>query len=614
MFLRKTSRFKDGKRHDYWSVAENARAGARVVQRQLLYLGEIDEDRQNAWLNAIDELEERKAEDAASYLIPPQPEPKRETSTSVRIRLSKMTVENIREWGACWLGLYLWNLVGLDEFWTSRLLPSSHGTDWLAVFKAIVLYRLTDPGSEWRMHREWYDRTAVRDLLGDEAFTTKSTLYSCLDRLVAHKDGMFEFLRDRWAGLFASDCRVILYDLTSTYFEVDGAKAEKSDLLRHGYSRDRRGDCLQVVVALVLTPDGLPLAYEVMPGNTSDKGTQMQFVERLVKKYGHGRKLDSLWLMDRGVPTEETLSDMRDKGFRYLVGSPRSMVDALGKKLVGQEWTQVRDGIRVKYATDGADKYVLTHSRERFTKEHAMRLGRMRAVLKVLHAIDVRIGRRQEFDKDGKPVERERKALSRDELIARLAVARSKAGRSWCLFRIRKPKMTEATVTKENFSWSFDLDRIRQARRDEGTYLLRTNMTDADPATLWRQYMIQGEIEQSFKEVKNDLGLRPVYHQLDGRIEAHIFVSYVAYCLQATLKNLTRSKAGGLTPRQIFDKMKKIYMVDVKIPTTDGREIMMQRYGEPKDDVALVLSQLGLRLPAQPPPKIDGRTIEEATL
>ena len=175
MFLRKTSRFKDGKRHDYWSVAENARFGTRVVQRQLLYLGEIDEDRQNAWLNAIDELEERKAEDAASYLIPPQPEPKRETSTSVRIRLSKMTVENIREWGACWLGLYLWNLVGLDEFWTSRLPPSSHGTDWLAVFKAIVLYRLTDPGSEWRMHREWYDGTAVRDR---RHFKSEESLFS----------------------------------------------------------------------------------------------------------------------------------------------------------------------------------------------------------------------------------------------------------------------------------------------------------------------------------------------------------------------------------------------------------------------------------------------------
>ena len=382
----------------------------------------------------------------------------------------------------------------------------------------------------------------------------------------------------------------------------------------HGYSRDRRGDCLQVVIALVLTPDGLPLAYEVMPGNTSDKGTQMQFVDRLVKKYGHGGKLDSLWLMDRGVPTEKTLSDMRAKGFRYLVGAPRSMVDALGTKLVGQEWTHVKDGIRVKFATDGADKYVLTYSRERFTKEHTMRLRRMRTVLKVLHAVDVRIGRRQEFDKDGRPVEKDRKALSRDELISRLAVARSKAGRSWGLFRIKVPKRTEATVTKDNFSWSFNLDRIRQARRDEGTYLLRTNMTDADPSTLWRQYMIQGEIEQSFREVKNDLGLRPVYHQLDGRIKAHVFVSYVAYCLQATLKNLTRSKAGGLTPRQIFEKMKKIYMVDVRIPTTDGREIVMQRYGEPKDDVVLVLSQLGLNLPTQPPPKIDGRAIEGASL
>ena len=347
---------------------------------------------------------------------------------------------------------------------------------------------------------------------------------------------------------------------------------------------------------------------------TSDKGTQMQFVDRLVEKYGHGGRLDSLWLMDRGVPTEETLAKMRAKGFRYLVGSPRAMVDSLGRKLVGQEWTQVKDGVRVKSAKDGGDTYVLTHSRERFTKEHAMRLSKMRAVMKVLHAVDVRTGRRPELDKDGNPVEKEHKAMSRDELISRLAVARSKAGRSWGLFRIKKPKRTEETVTQENFAWSFDLDRIRQARRNEGTYLLRTNMTDADPATLWRQYMIQGEIEQSFKEVKNDLGLRPVYHQLDNRIEAHIFVSYVAYCLQATLKNLTRSKACGLTPRQIFDKMKKIYMVDVKIPTTDGREIVMQRYGEPKDDVALVLSQLALRLPNQPPPKIDGRTIEEAAL
>ena len=615
MFLRKTSRFKDGKIHDYWSVAENARAGRRVVQRQLLYLGEIDEDRQNAWLNAIDELKDRKETDARDYLIPPPPpDPPRETKDPVKIRLSQMKVENIREWGACWLGLYLWDLVGLDSFWTEKLPRSSHGTDWLAVFKALVLYRLTAPGSEWKMHRDWYDETAVRDLLGEESYTSKSTLYSCLDKLVEHKDGMFEFLRDRWAGLFASNCRVILYDLTSTYFEVDGTKAGKSGLLDHGYSRDKRGDCLQVVIALVLTPDGLPLTYEVMPGNTSDKGTQMQFVDRLVKKYGNNGTLDSLWLMDRGVPTEETLTEMRAIGFKYLVGSPRSKVDALGAKLIGQEWTRVQDGIRVKFASDGGEKYVLTHSLARFTKEHAMRLAKMRAVMKVLHAIDVRIGRRLELDKDGNPVEREHKALSRDELVSRLAVAKSKAGRSWRLFKIRKPKATEMTVTQENFSWSFDLERIREARRDEGTYLLRTNMTEADPAVLWKQYMIQGEIEQSFKEVKNDLGLRPVYHQLDERIEAHIFVSYVAYCLQATLKNLTRSKASGLTPRQIFDKMKKLYMVDVKIPTTDGREIVMQRYGEPKDDVALVLSQLGLRLPPQPPPKIDGKTIDEARL
>ena len=628
MFLRATKRFKDGKVHYYWSMVENVRVGRRVFQRQALYLGELNDSQREEWQRAVEALDE-KGNVRQLKLFPEDRAPETDDGQVVRIRMDRLTVRNVRNWGEVWLGRELWDKLGLDGFWASRLGPSRKGTDWLALMKAIVLYRFTDPGSELRMHTNWLANTAVEELIGPGALTGRSTLYSCLDRVIwnsdewkkprgerkgSFKDEFFYFLRDRWAGLFGSTCDVVLFDLTSTYFEVDGTKALESDLQRYGYSRDKRGDCLQVVVALVLTPDGFPLAYEVMPGNTSDKGTQMQFVDRLVKKYGKDGKLDSLWLMDRGVPTEDTLEKMRSLGFKYLVGSPRSTVGALGEKLSGQEWTRVQDGIRVKYAADGTDKYVLTHSMARFTKEHAMRQSKMRAVMKVLHAIDVRIGRRVELGDDDKPVEKDRKALSRDELISRLAVAKSKAGRAWGLFKIRKPKPKDTTVTQENFSWSFDLERIKEARGNEGTYLLRTNMTEADPAVLWKQYMIQGEIEQSFKEVKNDLGLRPVYHQLDSRIEAHIFVSYVAYCLQATLKNLTRSKASGLTPRQIFDKMKKIYMVDVKIPTTDGREIVMQRYGEPKDDVALVLSQLGLRLPPQPPPKIDGKTIEEAQL
>ncbi len=316
--------------------------------------------------------------------------------------------------------------------------------------KAIVLYRFTDPGSELRMHANWLANTAVEELIGPGALTGRSTLYGCLDRVIwnsdkwkkprgerkgSFKDELFYFLRDRWEGLFGSTCEVVLFDLTSTYFEVDGTKALESDLritrgeaeppqavargVRYGYSRDKRGDCLQVVVALVLTPDGFPLAYEVMPGNTSDREAQTPFIRRLEEKYG---KIGSLWL------------------------------------------------------------------------------------------------------------------------IQRLAVAGSKAGGSWKMISITIPKEGEK-VTPETFKWKLDWDRIREARaNDEGTYLLRTNLPGCDPKTLWKRYMIQDEIEYAFRELKNDLGLRPVYHQLDDRIEAHIFTAFMALCLLQTLRDIARER------------------------------------------------------------------------
>lgn len=627
MFLRATKRFKDGKVHTYWSMVENVRVGKRVFQRKALYLGELNDSQRSEWQRAVEAF----GDDGKPHqlkLFPEDRAPKTDDGQVVRIRMDRLAVRNMRNWGEVWLGMELWDMLGLDGFWKGRLEPSRKGTDWLAILKAIVMYRLTDPGSELAMHANWLANTAIEELVGPGALTGLSTLYSCLDRVMwpsdewkkpraerrpelSFKDALFFFLRERWAGLFGSACDVVLFDLTSTYFEVDGVKALDSDIQRYGYSRDKRGDCLQVVIALVLTPDGFPLAYEVMPGNTNDRETQMPFIKKLEEKYG---RIGNLWLMDRGVPTEKTLGEMRESGYKYLVGAPRGHLKAIGDGLDKAEWQEVQKGISVKVARpvgengSPGDTFVLTRSEARSLKETSMRVKRIRGAMKAIFAIDKRIGRPK-----WRKAEPSKRRLTRDELISRLAVAEAKAGRAWKMISLAIPKADEE-VTPETFRWSLDWERIREARaKDEGTYLLRTNLEDCDPKTLWKKYMIQGEIEYAFRELKGDLGLRPVYHQLEDRIEAHIFTSFMALCLLTTLRALARQHAPGLTPRQIIEKMKTVKMVDVVMPATDGRVVTLPRYVEPKKDVAMLLGALGFTMPDQPPPKISSVVAAQKT-
>ena len=633
MFLRATKRFKDGTAHYYWSLVESVRVGRRVFQRQALYLGELNDSQRAEWQRTVEAFDEN-GKPQQMKLFPENRAPGTDDDSVVRIRTDRLVVKNLRNWGEVWLGTVLWDKLGLDDFWKARLSSSRKGTDWLSIMKAIVLYRFTDPGSELRMHSNWMANTAIEELIGSGALTGRSTLYSCLDRVIwpsdewrkpraerrnSFKDELFHYLRDRWAGLFGSTCDVVLFDLTSTYFEVDGTKALESELQRYGYSRDKRGDCLQVVVALVLTPDGFPLAYEVMPGNTNDRETQMPFIKRLEAKYGG---IGSLWLMDRGVPTEKTLKAMREGGYKYLVGAPRGHLKVLGDRLAKAEWQNVQDGISVKVARldseagtsasgtvgeNSGDTFVLTRSTARSLKETSMRVKKLRGAMKTLFAVDGRIGRVR-WRKAG-PVKRE---LSRDELLKRLAVAEAKAGRAWKMISITLPKEGQK-VTPETFHWHLDWDRIDEARaNDEGTYLLRTNLPECDPKTLWKRYMIQGEIEYAFRELKNDLGLRPVYHQLDDRIEAHVFTAFMALCLFQTLRAIARERAPGLTPRQIVEKFRTVKMVDVVMPTTDHRIVTLPRYIEPKKDVAILLDRLGLTLPEQPPPKVSAEAVETA--
>src|SRR6202040_2002843 len=435
-----------------------------------------------------------------------------------------------RQWGACWLACHVWDQLELDDFWSARLPASRQGTRWLNVLKTLVAYRLIDPGSEWRLHRQWYEQSAMGDLLGEDFdLVQKDNLYRCLDKLLAHKTELFSFLEQRWKTLFEAKFEVLLYDLTSTYFECDPPEPGKR---RHGYSRDKRSDCVQVVIALTVPPDGLPLAYEVMPGNTSDKTTLRDFLQRIESQYGKAKRT---WVMDRGIPIEAVLAEMRaaETPTHYLVGTPRGRLSQMEKDFLGKPWAQVRDAVQVKLIEQDGELYILSRSGARRDKEQAMRRRRLKKLVKRLHEL------------------RQQK-LTRDQLLIKLGAARKEAGTAaWRIIDLRLPEKDQI-VTPQTFGFPLNWQNLREARRREGSYLLRSNLTGSDPAQLWTFYLQLTGVEQEFQDLKYDLAIRPIYHQTDARIEAHILVAFLAYCLQVTLKQRLRSRAPGLTPRSVL--------------------------------------------------------------
>jgi transposase len=590
MFLRANKRFKDGKEHRYWSVVENRRvAGGRSVQKTLLYLGEINNSDRVAWTRAIEAVDERDHARHQIHLFPEDrtPAPHLEHST-IKLRLDHIELSHPRQWGGCWLALELWNRLALDAFWQPLLPDSQKGTPWLKVLKTLVVYRLLDPGSEWNLHRSWFDRSAMADLLDDDfRLAAKDTLYRCHDRLLDCREALFTHLKDRWSGLFGASYDILLYDLTSTYFEVDanGPVTEASRLKAFGYSRDKRPDCVQIVIALIITPDGLPIGYEVMRGNTSDKTTLADMLKKVTDRYGKERRT---WIMDRGIPTEETLDQMRqaNPSVRYLVGTPKGRLTKLEKDLATKDWQQVKDDVHVKRLPRDGELYVLARSLPRRNKERAMRRKKLKAYW-------ARLKELQKRDK-----------LTRDELLLAIGAAKEKAGRNaHRLVILHLPAFGEQ-ITADTFRIELDREKLKDTRRHEGQYLLRSNLTGEDPAELWRNYINLVRIEESFRTLKGDLGLRPVFHQLDGRIEAHVFVSFLAYCLHVTLEKYNKKAATGLSSRSVLDRMSEIQMLDVTIPATDGREVRMKRYTKPEKVHHLLLDQLGFTLPAQPPPEI----------
>jgi transposase len=497
------------------------------------------------------------------------------------VKLNRMQLRRARPFGNCWLGCELWRQLQLDRFWEQKLPPGKERVSWAHVLELLAVNRLIDPGSEFRVHREWFDRSAMDELLGEDfAVAEKDRLYRCLDRILEHKQELFLHLRQRWQDLFEARFDLLLYDLTSTYIEGEGEQIPKA---RYGYSRDGRFDCKQVVIALVVTPEGFPLAYEVFAGNTSDRSTLRGFLEKIERTYGKARRV---WMMDRGIPSEELLEEMRAPGREtfYLVGTPRGKIKQYERKWLQLPWRKVRDAVEVKLFAEAGELYVLAKSEGRRAKETAMRRRKLARLLRELRAL-------------------RRRCPSRDQLLMRIGAARTEAGRAFGFVNISLPKAKEE-VTRQTFHFQLDKGKLQQSESRDGHYLLRTNLTGEDPAVLWERYIQLTQIEAAFKCLKSELGIRPIYHQLEHRVEAHILIAFLAYALMVTLKQRVQAHAPGLTPRAVLEKLAAIQMLDVCFPTTDGRWLVLPRYTEPEPEHAVLLHKLKLVLPSQPPPRI----------
>jgi transposase len=598
MFLRSKRRFKNGKCHRYFSVVENRRLpGDRVVQRQVLYLGEINDSQEAAWRKTLEVFDEtRRTGSQMSLFAEDRPIPP-DAVNALSLRMSELTLRRSRSFGDCWLGLTLWRELGLDSFWRACLADERGDVPWERVLAILAINRLVDPGSEWRIHREWFLQTALDELLGvDFEAASKDRLYRCLDRLVEHQDALHRHLVEQWRTLFNPTFDVLLYDLTSTYFE---GRCQDIPKARHGYSRDGRPDCRQVVIALVVTTDGLPLAYQVLPGNTSDKTTLQAFIAKIEELYG---KMRRVWVMDRGIPTAETLQQMRAEGIAYLVGTPKSLLGKQEQDWTDRTWESVHAGMRVKLLEKEGELYVLAQSEDRRQKENAIRRRKLKALVRGLNRL-------------------KRRCANRDRLIEQVAILRKAAGSVASFIRIRKPKVNEP-VNRETFLCRFDRAAWRAAQERDGSYILRASIPWEDwPAALekqapvlWRWYMQLVQVEEAFRTLKGDLSLRPIFHQTEARVEAHILVAFLGYALSASLRMKLRAAAPGLTPRAVLEKLSAIRMVDVCIPTTDGRQLVMPRYVEPETDQQIILDKLRLALPPQPPPRIrSGQAVMPAT-
>jgi len=589
MFLRSHHRDKDGKDHTYWSLVETVRTPDGPRQRTLCYLGELNDSGQARWLKTIEVFNEQ-GEAQQLKLFPSQVEPPPDDPQVARVLLNKVRLERTRQFGSCWVGLELWKHLELDRFFQQTVDEQEADVPWSRVAAVLAINRLCAPGSELAVEERWYPSTALDDLLGiEEGKINDTRLYRCLDRILPHKIKLERHLKQRYGELFSAEFDVLLYDLTSSY--VEGA-AEKNPMMRRGYSRDHRPDCEQMVIALIVNSEGFPFSYETFDGNRADVSTMETILRMVERKYGQARRI---WVFDRGVVSEENLQSIRRRGGQYLVGTPRSQMKRFEEELLKDDWTQVRPEVEVKKVSilQGEETYILCRTAGRKEKEKAIRnrfSSRMEDALKRL-ARTIESGRL----KDRNKMERR---------LGRLQAGHSQVND---LFEIALRDTPEGV----RLFWEIKEDRKIWRGLREGAYMLRTNLEAGTAEELWSRYMQLTEAEASFRALKSELSVRPLFHQKEPRVKAHVMVAFLGYALWVTLKHLLKRRsqivpqpsASGVNNTQPLSAMKTLALLstlqsaDIVLPTTDGREIRLRRITEPTAEQKSLLQQLGFSLP-----------------
>jgi transposase len=557
MFLRADSRSKDGKQHRYWSLVETARTPDGPRQRTLCYLGELNDSAQARWLKTIEVFNEQ-GESQQLRLFPSEVEPPANDPDVAQVLLSKVRLERSRQLGPCYLGWELWRRLRLDEFFESTIDTDGADVPWSRVAAILAINRLCAPGSELGVEQRWYPSTALGDLLNiEEGKINDTRLYRCLDRLLSQKTKLEQHLKTRYGELFGAELEVMLYDLTSTY--VEGA-AVSNPMMKRGYSRDHRPDCLQLVLALIVNPEGFPCSYEVFNGNRADVTTMEVILRTIERKYGKARRV---WVMDRGIVSEANLAAIRKRDGQYLVGTPRSRMKEFEQHLREEtSWEQVRDQVQVKLipTPDGQETFILCKTEGRQQKEQAIR-SRFATRME-----NVRIGR----------------ILASHPQVADLY---------------------EVSVEEESgqlqLAWSAKEGQQQWRQAREGAYLLRTNLAATTASELWEKYIQLTEVEATFRALKSELSIRPLFHQLERRVKAHVMVAFLGYALWVTLKHLLQRKQPQYSPARALAALATLHSADIVLPATDGREIRLRRITEPTEEQKRLLLQLDIKLPQQ---------------
>src|SRR2546427_1515743 len=575
MFLRPNHRGKDGKEHTYWSLVETVRTPDGPRQKTLCYLGELNSSAQARWLTTVEVFNEQ-GEAQQLKLFPSHVEPPPEDPQVARVLLNKVRLERTRQFGSCFLGLELWKRLELDGFFEQAVDGESADVPWSRVAALLAINRLCAPGSELAIEQRWYPSTALDDLLQIEDGKINDTrMYHCLDSILRHKTKLERHLKNRYGELFGAEFDVLLYDLTSTY--VEGA-AEENPMIRRGYSRDHRPDCEQLVLALIVNQDGFPFSYELFDGTRADVSTVETILRAVERKHGKARRV---WIFDRGVVSEGNLVAIRQRGGQYLVGTPRSQLKQFEAELRKDDFEHIRPEVEVKQLQipGGEETYILCRTAGRKEKEQAIRSRFATRIEKALAGLAKRIAEGQLKDRDKMLLRLGRIQASHPQVadLYEMAVKDRKEGAR--LVWRQKPKQQQ---------W-------REAR--EGAYLLRTNLTADSAAELWKKYMQLTEVEAAFRSLKSELALRPLFHQRERRVKAHVLVAFLGYALLVTLKHLLKRSASEHSPAQALKRLSELYSVDIVLPTVEGREIWLRRISKREDDQERLLQQLRVELP-----------------